>query len=52
MRINVNRVVTTADVVRGKRVRLGPGCHIKLVEYSETLEAHPSAKIDKQTKTD
>ncbi len=43
---------TTADVVRGKRIKLGPGCHIGSVEYSETLEAHSSAKIEKQTKTE
>ncbi len=31
----------TADVVRGKSVRIGPGCHIRRVEYSESLEAEP-----------
>jgi cytoskeletal protein CcmA (bactofilin family) len=41
---------TTADAVRGKRIKLGPGCKIGNVEYSETLEAHSSAKIEKQTK--
>ncbi len=43
---------TTADAVRGRRVKIGPGCRITVVEYSETLEVHPSAKVEKQTKTD
>jgi len=43
---------TTADAVRGKRVKIGPGCHIASVEYTETLDVHPSAKVDKKTKTD
>jgi cytoskeletal protein CcmA (bactofilin family) len=43
---------TTADVVRGKRIRLGPGCTIDSVEYSESFDAHPSAKVTKKTKTD
>ncbi|MDD5264805.1 MAG: polymer-forming cytoskeletal protein [Candidatus Bipolaricaulis sp.] len=41
---------TTADVVRGKRVVIGPGCHIKTVEYTETLDVHDDAEVDKQTK--
>ena len=41
---------TTADVVRGKRVVIGPGCHIKNVEYTETLEVHEDAEVEKQTK--
>ncbi len=41
---------TVADVVRGKRVEIGPGCRIKMVEYHESLKAHPDAKIDKQVK--
>jgi len=41
---------TTADVVRGKSVEIGPGCHIKLVEYSKSLTVNPNAKIDKETK--
>jgi cytoskeletal protein CcmA (bactofilin family) len=41
---------TTADAVRGKRIKLGPGCHIGTVEYSETIEVHAGAKVDKQTK--
>jgi cytoskeletal protein CcmA (bactofilin family) len=41
---------TIADVVRGKEVEIGQGCHITLVEYSESLRIHPNAKVDKQTK--
>jgi cytoskeletal protein CcmA (bactofilin family) len=43
---------TTADAVRGKRIKLGPGCSIESVEYGETLDAHPSAKIGKKAKTE
>jgi len=41
---------TVADVVRGKRVEIGPGCRIKVVEYSEDLTVHSSAEVDKQQK--
>ena len=42
---------TSADVVRGKRVEIGPGCHIETVEYSEQLDIHPDAEVKNQTKT-
>ena len=32
---------TQADVVRGRRVRIGEGCSIGRVEYSESLDALP-----------
>ena len=41
---------TTADVVRGTRVEIGPGCRIGEVEYSETLDVHSDAEVKKQTK--
>jgi cytoskeletal protein CcmA (bactofilin family) len=41
---------TTADVVRGKRVEIGPGCHIGVVEYAESLKIHPDAEVGKQIK--
>lgn len=41
---------TTADVVRGKRVEIGPGCRIGTVEYSERLDIHPDAEVKNQTK--
>lgn len=31
----------TAESVRGKTVRIGEGCHIQRVEYSESLDAAP-----------
>ncbi|MFH5181281.1 polymer-forming cytoskeletal protein [Paenibacillus sp. TAB 01] len=37
--------LTTAKVVRGNRVTLGPGCEIELVEYKQSLEADPGARI-------
>jgi cytoskeletal protein CcmA (bactofilin family) len=40
----------TVDVVRGKRIKIGAGCKIASVEYSETLDVHSSAKVEKQTK--
>ncbi|MEK8131467.1 polymer-forming cytoskeletal protein [Paenibacillus filicis] len=36
---------TKAGVVRGKRVKLGPGCEIGVVEYSESYDQHPEAKV-------
>jgi cytoskeletal protein CcmA (bactofilin family) len=42
---------TVADVVRGKRIEIGPGCRIAAVEYAETLDVHDDAKVEKKTKT-
>ncbi|WP_334072124.1 MULTISPECIES: hypothetical protein [Paenibacillus] len=36
---------TTADVVRGSRVRIGPGCEIGVVEYRHVFEADPKAAV-------
>jgi cytoskeletal protein CcmA (bactofilin family) len=36
---------TTASVVRGDAVTIGPKCNIDLVEYTEDIQIHPSAKI-------
>lgn len=36
-----------AKVVRGRRVTIGPGCRIGLVEYTEKYKEHPTAKVDK-----
>jgi cytoskeletal protein CcmA (bactofilin family) len=41
---------TIAEVVRGKRIEIGPGCHIGKVEYEESLKVHPTAEVDKQAK--
>ncbi len=42
---------TTASVVRGKRLVIGPGCAIALAEYSESCEVSPDAQVKQQTKT-
>jgi cytoskeletal protein CcmA (bactofilin family) len=36
---------TTAETVRGKRIEIGPDCHIETVEYSESLNVHEDAKV-------
>ena len=36
---------TTASVVRGDAVTIGPKCKIDLVEYTEDVQIHPSAKV-------
>ncbi|GMK43566.1 hypothetical protein PghCCS26_06930 [Paenibacillus glycanilyticus] len=38
---------TTADIVRGGIVRIGPGCTIGSVEYKQSLDVHSSSKIIK-----
>lgn len=38
---DVDLEYTQADVVRGRRVRIGEGCSIGRVEYSESLDAAP-----------
>lgn len=39
---------TEADVVRGKNIKVGPGCKIDRVEYSETLEIEDSTSVGEQ----
>ncbi|GAB4305722.1 MAG: polymer-forming cytoskeletal protein [Candidatus Bipolaricaulota bacterium] len=46
----VHLEATTADVVRGKVVHVGPGCRIGRVEYSESLEVHPEAEVGERIK--
>ncbi len=41
---------TKASVVRGKHVTLGKNCSVDLVEYSDTLERHPGARIGTSVK--
>ncbi|MFF2449313.1 cytoplasmic protein [Neobacillus sp. NPDC058068] len=40
---------TKADTVRGKMVKIGPGCQIGLVEYTNELTHDPSAIIKTKT---
>ena len=35
----------SADTIRASKVELGRYCEINLVEYSETIDIHPEAKI-------
>ncbi|MDN4524466.1 cytoplasmic protein [Fictibacillus fluitans] len=41
---------TTADVVRGKSVRIGAGCKIKLVEYDEEFKALEGSSVKEHRK--
>jgi cytoskeletal protein CcmA (bactofilin family) len=41
---------TKAAIVRGKKVRIGPGCEIGLVEYYDTLVESPKSKIKEKRK--
>ncbi|MNH82385.1 Polymer-forming cytoskeletal [compost metagenome] len=38
---------TKARVVRGSRVRIGPGCEIDYIEYKETYEADPKSDVSR-----
>ncbi|GBC75956.1 hypothetical protein HRbin07_00148 [bacterium HR07] len=39
---------TKARVVRGKKVQIGEGCEIESVEYSESFEVAPGARVKEQ----
>lgn len=41
---------TTAQIARGKRVIIGPECHIDRVEYSESLQIDPQSVVKEQVK--
>ncbi|MEH7413752.1 cytoplasmic protein [Neobacillus drentensis] len=41
---------TTAEVVRGNTVKIGPGCQIGLVEYTTELKSDSSSAIKSKTK--
>ncbi|MEH7098098.1 cytoplasmic protein [Neobacillus vireti] len=41
---------TTAEVVRGNTVKIGPGCQIGLVEYTTELKSDSSSTIKSKTK--
>lgn len=41
---------TVADVVRGKNVKIGPGCNIKRVEYTESIEFEGESAVGEQVK--
>lgn len=46
----VNISNTKAKIVRGSDVRIGPGCNIGEVEYSDKLEVDERAVVGRQTK--
>ncbi len=46
----VNLINTTSKVVRGKNVRIGPGCAINRVEYSESIEVDSASTVGEQVK--
>ena len=41
---------TTCDTVRGKKVVIGPGCEIGLVEYSDELTVDPDSRVQRKEK--
>ena len=41
---------TEADAVRGKNVKIGPGCEISRVEYSESIEIDKNATVKEELK--
>lgn len=47
---HVHIEATTADVVRGKTVHIGPGCRIGRVEYADSLDVHPEAAVRERIK--
>ncbi|GLX69944.1 polymer-forming cytoskeletal protein [Paenibacillus glycanilyticus] len=47
---NVYLEYTTADIVRGGTVKIGPGCAIGSVEYKQSFEAHDSSKVIRHVK--
>ena len=42
---------TSAQIIRGRRVKLSDRCRIDTVEYSESLEVSPKATVKNQVKT-
>lgn len=41
---------TQARLVRGKKVKIGPGCLIERVEYTESLEVAPGAQVKEEVR--
>lgn len=46
----IDIVSTKAQVVRGQQVKIGEGCEIERVEYSESYAADPSARVGEAVK--
>lgn len=47
---NIDIENTFADTVRGARVKIGKGCRIERVEYSQSLEADESSEIKEKVR--
>ncbi|MCS7216795.1 MAG: bactofilin [Candidatus Bipolaricaulota bacterium] len=41
---------TQARLVRGGRIKIGPGCRIERVEYTDSLEVAPGAQVKEEVK--
>jgi cytoskeletal protein CcmA (bactofilin family) len=41
---------TTADIIRGNIVIIGPGCNVGRIEYRDQITVHPDAKVGKVEK--
>lgn len=41
---------TTADIIRGNIVIIGPGCNVGRIEYRDQITVHPEAKVGKVEK--
>ena len=50
-RDDISLEATDAQIVRGTRVKVGNGCRIDTVEYSESLEVSPRATVQNRIKT-
>ena len=49
---NVDLEYTVANTVRGNVVRIGPGCKVRRVEFSESLVVSPEAQVKEQVQVD
>lgn len=47
---DISLELVKADVVRGANIKIGDGCEIEKVEYSESLEISENAHVDCQVK--
>ena len=48
---DISLEATYAQIIRGRRVKVGDGCRIDTVEYGESLEVSPKATVQNQVKT-
>lgn len=46
---DIELTYTKANVVRGRRVRIGVGCEIDVVEYQTTFQQHKAANVGQHT---